>query len=65
MMRAVPEVKETVNLPTQYMKAGYDAQAFIARLAEIASAARPISPLRALFDATYFAGLHKAGVPEE
>ncbi len=35
MMRAVPEVKETVNLATQYMKAGYDPQAFIARLAEI------------------------------
>jgi hypothetical protein len=34
-MRAVPEVKETVNLATQYMKAGYDPQAFIARLAEI------------------------------
>jgi hypothetical protein len=35
VMRAVPEVKETVNLATQYMKAGYDPQAFIARLAEI------------------------------
>jgi hypothetical protein len=35
MMMAVPEVKETVNLATQYMKAGYDLQAFIARLAEI------------------------------
>jgi hypothetical protein len=35
MMRAVPEVKETVNLATQYMKSGYDPQAFIARLAEI------------------------------
>ena len=35
LMRAVPEVKETVNLATQYMKAGYDPQAFIARLAEI------------------------------
>jgi hypothetical protein len=34
-MRAVPEVKETVNLATQYMKAGYDPDAFIARLAEI------------------------------
>ena len=34
-MRAVPEVKETVNLATQYMKSGYDPQAFIARLAEI------------------------------
>jgi hypothetical protein len=35
MMRAVPEVKETVNLATQYMKCGYDPQAFITRLAEI------------------------------
>src|SRR4051795_719490 len=35
LMRAVPEVKETVNLATQYMQAGYDPQAFIARLAEI------------------------------
>src|SRR5271170_676151 len=35
MMRAVPEVKETVNLATQYMKTGYDPDAFIARLAEI------------------------------
>jgi hypothetical protein len=35
MMRAVPEVKETVNLATQYVKSGYDPQAFIARLAEI------------------------------
>jgi hypothetical protein len=35
VMRAVPEVKEVVNLATQYMKAGYDPQAFIARLAEI------------------------------
>jgi hypothetical protein len=35
LMRAVPEVKETVNLATQYMKSGYDPQAFIARLAEI------------------------------
>jgi hypothetical protein len=34
-LRAVPEVKETVNLATEYMKAGYDPQAFIARLAEI------------------------------
>src|SRR5271168_325337 len=34
-MRAVPEVKETVNLATQYMKSGYDPQTFIARLAEI------------------------------
>ena len=35
MMRAVPEVKETVNLATQYVQCGYDPQAFIARLAEI------------------------------
>jgi hypothetical protein len=35
VMRAVPEVKETVNLATQYVKSGYDPQAFIARLAEI------------------------------
>jgi hypothetical protein len=35
LMRAVPEVKETVNLATQYMKSGYDPEAFIARLAEI------------------------------
>jgi hypothetical protein len=35
MMRAVPEVRETVNLATQYMKSGYDRQAFIACLAEI------------------------------
>jgi hypothetical protein len=35
MMRAVPEVKDTVNLATQYMKSGYDPQAFIATLAEI------------------------------
>jgi len=35
LMRAVPEVRETVNLATQYMQAGYDPQAFIARLAEI------------------------------
>jgi hypothetical protein len=34
-MRAVREVKETVNLATQYMQAGYDPQALIARLAEI------------------------------
>jgi hypothetical protein len=34
-LRAVPEVKETVNLATQYMKAGYDPQALIARLGEI------------------------------
>jgi hypothetical protein len=35
LMRAVPEVKEVVNLATQYVKAGYDPQALIARLAEI------------------------------
>ncbi|MGH7053191.1 MAG: hypothetical protein ACREFA_05165, partial [Stellaceae bacterium] len=35
LMRAVPEVKETVNLATQYVKAGYDPQALIATLAEI------------------------------
>jgi hypothetical protein len=35
VMRAVPEVKETVNLATQYVQCGYDPQAFIARLAEI------------------------------
>ena len=35
MMKAVPEVRETVNLATQYLKAGYDPQALIARLAEI------------------------------
>jgi len=35
LMRAVPEVRETVNLATQYMQNGYDPQAFIARLAEI------------------------------
>ena len=35
LMRAVPEVKETVNLAQQYMQCGYDPQALIARLAEI------------------------------
>lgn len=35
LMRAVPEVKVTVNLAQQYMNLGYDPQAFIARLAEI------------------------------
>jgi hypothetical protein len=35
VMRAVPEVKDVVNLATQYVKAGYDPQALIARLAEI------------------------------
>src|SRR5712691_11312179 len=35
MMKAVPEVRETVNLATRYMRSGYDPQALIARLAEI------------------------------
>ena len=35
VMRAVPEVKETVNLAQQYVNLRYDPQAFIARLAEI------------------------------
>jgi len=35
MMQAVPEVRKTVNLATQYMKNGYDPQAFITCLAEI------------------------------
>src|SRR6516165_7094006 len=35
VMRAVPEVKETVKLATQYVQAGYNPQALIARLAEI------------------------------
>jgi hypothetical protein len=35
MMRAVPEVRGTVNLAQQYVQCGYDPQAFIARLAEI------------------------------
>src|SRR5207248_6894723 len=35
LMRAVPEVKETVNLAQQYVNLGYDAEALIARLAEI------------------------------
>jgi hypothetical protein len=35
LMRAVPEVRDVVNLATQYMKLGYDPQAFIAMLAEI------------------------------
>ncbi len=35
LMRAVPEVKETVNLAQQYVQCGYDPQAFIACLAEI------------------------------
>jgi hypothetical protein len=34
-MRAVPEVKNTVNLAQQYVQCGYDPQALIARLAEI------------------------------
>ncbi|HEX5454165.1 MAG TPA: hypothetical protein VFX06_10255 [Stellaceae bacterium] len=35
VMRAVPEVKDTVNLAQQYIDRGYDPQALIARLAEI------------------------------
>jgi hypothetical protein len=35
LMRAVPEVRATVNLAQQYVNNGYDAQALIARLAEI------------------------------
>jgi hypothetical protein len=35
MMRAVPEVKGTVNLAQQYVQCGYDAQALIRRLGEI------------------------------
>jgi len=35
VMIAVPEVRVTVNLATQYMKCGYDPEALIARLAEI------------------------------
>jgi len=35
-LRAVPEVKITVNLAQQYANLGYDAGAFITRLAEIA-----------------------------
>jgi hypothetical protein len=34
-MRAVPEVRETVNLAQQYVQCGYDATALIGRLAEI------------------------------
>jgi len=34
-MRAVPEVKDTVNLAQQYVQLGYDPEAFIKRLAEI------------------------------
>jgi len=34
-MRAVPEVKETINLAQQYVECRYDPQALIARLAEI------------------------------
>jgi len=34
-MRAVPEVKETVNLAQQYVQCGYDAETLIQRLAEI------------------------------
>jgi hypothetical protein len=35
LMRAVPEVRDAVNLATQYVQSGYDPQALIARLAEI------------------------------
>jgi hypothetical protein len=35
LMRAAPEVKETVKLATQYVKSGYDPKGLIARLAEI------------------------------
>jgi hypothetical protein len=35
-LRAVPEVKITVNLAQQYVNFGYDATAFMTRLAEIA-----------------------------
>jgi hypothetical protein len=35
MMRAVPEVKDTINLAQQYVERRYDPQALIARLAEI------------------------------
>ncbi|MSO90177.1 MAG: hypothetical protein EXR01_01095 [Acetobacteraceae bacterium] len=35
MMRAVPEVKNTVNLAQQYVELRYDPEALIARLAEI------------------------------
>ena len=36
LMRAVPEVKNTVSLAQQYANLGYDATALIVRLAEIA-----------------------------
>jgi hypothetical protein len=35
LMRAVPEVKVTVTLATQYMRCGYDPEVLIARLADI------------------------------
>jgi hypothetical protein len=35
LMRAVPEVKVTMNLAQQYVDCGYDSQALITRLAEI------------------------------
>ena len=35
LMRAVPEVKHTINLAQQYVECRYDPQALIARLAEI------------------------------
>jgi hypothetical protein len=34
-MRAVPEVRHTVNLAQQYVQCGYDAEALIKRLGEI------------------------------
>jgi hypothetical protein len=34
-MRAVPEVKNTVNLAQQYAESGYDPNTLISRLAEI------------------------------
>jgi hypothetical protein len=34
-MRAVPEVKDTINLATQYMNLGYDAKAFMDMLGQI------------------------------
>jgi hypothetical protein len=34
-MRAVPEVKDTINLATQYMTLGYDPKAFMDMLGQI------------------------------
>jgi hypothetical protein len=34
-MRAVPEVKDTINLAMQYMNLGYDPKAFMDMLAQI------------------------------